>query len=117
MLLSYPSIESYLVSCFVPDSHLLQFALGADLKEFIGANRRIQHNRLSEESLICAAETMLAYYESHSLGFTLDDQGDVNREILDKQEACYANSAEYRLLSLLSVAFLQLGILEIVESA
>ena len=115
LLLSYPSIESYQVSCFIPNSHLLSFSLGADIKSFVGDNSQIQLNKISEESLMCAAEVMLAYYKEHDLDYTFDDHGWPNNKIFAKQEACFAATGAYRLLSLLSVAFLQLGILEIVE--
>lgn len=116
LLLSYPAIESYSVSCFIPDSHLMNFALGADLKEFIANTPRIQINKISEESLISAAEAMLACFRDYGLGSSLDDHSGWNERVFSHQEACYAATTKYRLLSLLSMAFLQLGILEIVDS-
>lgn len=116
LLLSYPSIESYGVSCFIPDSHSLSFCLGTDVKAFVGSNRQIQLNKISEDSLMVAARAMLAYYQEHDLEFDVDGYGWLNEKTFAKQEACFAATGEYRLLSLLSVAFLQLGILEIVEA-
>ena len=43
---------------------------------------------MSGQSLICAAEEMLAYYETHNLDFTVDDQGQLNEGIFAQQEAC-----------------------------
>ena len=112
MLLSYPAIESYLVSCYREESHLLQFGLGADLKAFVGANRDIQINRLTDANLICAGQELLSYLISKDIQFQLDTPGKTNQSIHHKQKAFYDSSSEYRLLSLLSIAFLQLGILE-----
>jgi hypothetical protein len=66
----------------------MYFTLGADLKMFVGAKPEIQLNKMSEQSLICAAEEMLAYYETHNLDFTVDDQGQLNEGIFAQQEAC-----------------------------
>ncbi len=112
LLLSYPSIESYNVSCFLPESHNLQFGTGAELKRITGNHPDIQLNKLSPQALICAAQTMLEYYKRLDLDFSLDDQGNHNKRIFNNQEALYSAKKKYKLLSLLSVVFLQLGILE-----
>ena len=51
LLLSYPSIESYLVSNFRDAANFLRFSLGTDAKKYIGQNTDIQCRKIHR----CAA--------------------------------------------------------------
>lgn len=59
LLLSYPSIESYIISNFRDTANTPRFSLGKDAKAHIGRNTDIQVNRISEETLINAADEFL----------------------------------------------------------
>ncbi len=112
LLLSYPSIESYIISNFKEDANLLRFELGRDAKAFVGANTDIQTNKISEETLIKAAYEFLAYLKSEKVEFDIDEFATASHAVFSKQEIGYLSGAGFRLFSMMTLAFLQMGILE-----
>lgn len=112
LLLSYPSIESYIISNFRDGSHSMRFALGKDTKSYIGSNTDIQMNKITEETLIKAAHEFLAYLDSEAVAFDIDEFADASHVVFTKQEKEYLSGAGFRLFSMLTLAFLQMGILE-----
>ncbi len=112
LLLSYPSIESYIISNFKDDANLLHFELGKDAKAFIGANTDIQTNKISEETLIKAAYEFLEYLKSEKVEFDIDEFAPASHTIFTRQEAEYLSGVGFRLFSMMTLAFLQMGILE-----
>ncbi len=112
LLLSYPSIESYIISNFKDDTRLLRFELGKDAKAFIGANTDIQTNKISEETLIKAAYEFLEYLKSEKIEFDIDEFAPASHTVFTNQEAEYLSGAGFRLFSMMTLAFLQMGILE-----
>lgn len=117
LLLSYPSFESYEVSCFQDDTYLLQFGLGKELKRMITdeENRKIyQLNKIGEEEIKHATTEFLKYIQDSNLKVEMDSLGLLPKQIYEQQETFYQqNNSTYKLLSLLTIAFLQLGIIEI----
>lgn len=73
LLLSYPSIESYIISNFRDTANTPRFSLGKDAKAYIGRNTDIQVNRISEETLINAADEFLKYLSGEQIAFDIDD--------------------------------------------
>ena len=114
LLLSYPSIESYTISNF-KDVNLLRFSLGKDAKVYIGTNTDIQLNKVSEETVVKAAQAFLDYLESEHLEFDIDNFSFTSHAIFTKQEAEYLAGKGFRLFSMLTLAFLQMGVLEMEE--
>lgn len=112
LLLSYPSVESYIVSNFVDGANALRFQLGKDAKTYIGANTEIQMNKISEETLTRAANEFLHYLESEQIQFDIDEFAPASHEVFTRQERDYLEGNGFRLFSMLTLAFLQLGILE-----
>jgi hypothetical protein len=112
LLLSYPSIESYTISNFVDDTHLIEIALGKEAKEYVASNNRIQLNKISEATIEKASGEMMKYLQAEEIGFDIDNFGDTNMVVFEKQEKNYILNSKYRLLSFLSLAFIQLGIIE-----
>lgn len=112
LLLSYPSIESYIISNFKDDVNLLHFELGRDTKTYIGANTDIQTNKISEETLIKAAYEFLKYLESEKIEFDIDRFAPASHAVFAKQETEYLSGAGFRVFSMMTLAFLQMGILE-----
>lgn len=117
LLLSYPSIESYMVSSFRENAHHIRFSLGSEVKTFIGKNTDIQIGKFSEETVLKAAEEFLRYLADEQVCFTLDDFSDASHAIFRKQEMEYLSGKGFRLLSMLTLAFLQMGIIEMDEPA
>jgi hypothetical protein len=111
-LLSYPSVESYIVSNFVDGTNTLRFQLGKDVKTYIGANTEIQMNKISEETLTRAANEFLLYLESEQIHFDIDEFAPASHEVFTRQEQEYLSGIGFRLFSMLTLAFLQLGIIE-----
>lgn len=112
LLLSYPSIESYIISNFREEAGTLRFVHGKDAKAYIGANTDIQTNKISEETLIKAACEFLKYLESEQIAFDIDEFSDASHAVFTKQETEYLSGTGFRLFSMLTLAFLQMGIIE-----
>ncbi len=112
LLLSYPSIESYFISNFRDEAGALRFVHGKDAKAYIGANTDIQTNKISEETLIKAACEFLKYLESEQIAFDIDEFSDASHAVFTKQETEYLSGTGFRLFSMLTLAFLQMGIIE-----
>lgn len=113
LLLSYPCIESYMFSCFKDCSYDIRFSIGADLKRHMGQNKEIQINKFSEETLIHATREFIDYLSSEGVvDIDLDDFSTTSATVFDKQESYFNNGEGFRLFSMLTLAFLQLGIIE-----
>ena len=112
LLLSYPSIESYIISNFKDEASVLRFVHGKDAKAYIGANTDIQTNKISEETLIKAACEFLKYLESEQIAFDIDEFSDASHAVFTKQETEYLSGTGFRLFCMLTLAFLQMGIIE-----
>ncbi len=113
LLLSYPSIESYNISNFIDDTHTNELGLGEEAKAFIGSNNVIQLNKITELTLEKACSEMIKYLNVEGIGLDIDNFLNTSSEVFEKEEKNYSSKSKYRLLSLLSVAFIQMGIIEI----
>ena len=116
LLLSYPSIESYIISNFRDAENVSQFLLGEDVKTYIGKNTDIQLNKISEETLIKAAGEFLKYLSSEQIAFDVDEFSEASHAVFTKQEAEYLSGRGFRLFSMLTLALLQMGIIETEEA-
>lgn len=113
LLLSYPSIESYTISHFTDDSYRLRFKLGKDAKAFINEHDKdMQLNKISEGTIIKAADEFLKYLKNEKVEFTIDEFAPASHAIFTKQEREYLSGAGFRVFSMMTLAFLQMGILE-----
>jgi len=112
LLLSYPSIESYIISNF-KDVNALRFPLGKDAKTYIGLNTDIQMNKISEDTVIKAAHAFLEYLEEEQVEYDIDAFAPASCAVFTKQETEYLSGKGFRLFSMLTLAFLQMGILEL----
>ncbi|MCM1246125.1 MAG: hypothetical protein NC293_10845 [Roseburia sp.] len=112
LLLSYPSIEGYTVSSFRTNSFLICRNLGKDMKEYITNNTDIQLNKLSEETMLNATSEFIEYLKSENLEWDVDDFEPTSSEIFKRQEERYLENKGFRIFSMLTLAFLQMGIIE-----
>ncbi|ADU75927.1 hypothetical protein M972_113073 [Acetivibrio thermocellus AD2] len=102
LLLSCPSIGAYIVSNFIDDTYLMEFDIGNKVKEYIATqNREVQLNRITTETLERAANEMMKYFEAEKIDFCIDNIGQMNREVFERQEAKYRKERVYNLVSLL----------------
>ncbi len=114
LLLSYPSIESYTISNFVTDAKSVTMSLGAEAKTYIGQHREIQTNKLSRSTILHAAREFLQYLIDEGLeDWDIDHFSPTSSAIFAKQEERYRQGNGFRVFSMLTLAFLQMGILEI----
>lgn len=113
LLLSYPSVESYEVSCFQDESYKLSKKLGAEVKEYICSNAKlISMNKINETSIVHAGSEMKGYLELMGIELDLEDFSVTNEKVFHTEEQYLMEHSAFRLLSLLSCAFLDLGILK-----
>jgi len=116
LLLSYPSIEAYTIANFIDDTYLMKFGIGDDVKAYIAMqNDQIQINKITAKTIEKAAVEMMKYFKAEKIDFCIDDIGQINNEIFKRQEKEYDYQGAYNLVSLLSIAFIDLGIIEIEE--
>lgn len=106
-------IESYLISNFIDDTYLLRFEIGDEVKAFAAIhNTQIQYNKITEDTVEKAASEMMKYFDAEKIEFDIDNMVHINLEVFSGQEKRYDDINAYRLLSLLSVALIDLGIIE-----
>ncbi len=112
LLLSYPSIEAYFMECLQKDYEKYRFDLGKDLKPFL-QKRKKNHYKLSEENVIRGFKNSVKTMKRMKVNYIdLDDFTDTNELIFKYQENLLQNNGFYKLLSLLSIALLDLGIIK-----
>lgn len=117
LLLSYPSIETYTASNFIPNTYTKKAATGKELKFSLNEKKILQQN-ISEKSIQMATKELFKALKSFDIEFKkemLDDMAKTNLEVFRKEESIYEQEAAYRLLSMLSIALLNLGLIEITE--
>ena len=112
LLLSYPSMESYTVSCFKDNSSSITFKLGSEMKTFIGHNTDIQINKIDENKIEHATIEFIKFLEKENIILNIDDFSDASIKIFEKEEKYYAKGG-FKLFSMLTFSFMQLGIIEI----
>ena len=114
LLLSYPCIEAYTVSNFIDDTNLMKFDIGDKVKAYVTTqNNQIQLNKITIETIEKAADEMMKYFSAEKIDFSIDNIGQMNNDIYIRQEKEYSKEeSAYNLVSLLSIAFIDLGIIE-----
>lgn len=112
LLLSYPSVESYLLSCVNKDIFKKRHRLGKDIK------RDVWSQGISVNTIMNGDDVINALVEMNSglcyLGikdYNLDDLGPTLLSVYDSQQIILKNENAFSLLSLISMAFLELGII------
>ncbi|BBI36743.1 hypothetical protein [Cohnella abietis] len=116
LLLSYPSVESFVASNFIENTFNLSFGTGDELKRYLN-DQKINQCKITEESIKSAVIEM--DYALKQVGVTeynLDHFSDTNLFIFNTQEEKYILYQNYRLLSLLCVILLDLGLIEVIDS-
>lgn len=72
--------------------------------------------KISEDTLIKAADEFLKYLLSEQVAFDIDKFSEASHAVFTKQEAEYVSGRGFRLFSMLTLAFLQMGIIETEEA-
>lgn len=109
LLVSYPCIESFTISCFEKNTNFIDKSIKTYIKD-----KQYWLTELSRYSLLKATLEMIKHI--NKLGyhdFEIDDIGNINLEIFKKEEKIYLNKRKYHLVSFLSYILLDLGIITI----
>ena len=96
LLLSYPSIESFTISCF-QDTDPLRVNYGKDVKTYISRNPAIQLNNIDEAALEHAASDFIRFLRDCTQEIDIDHFSPVSRKIFDDQEIEYMAGRGFRL--------------------
>ncbi|UZP02616.1 hypothetical protein JW813_12950 [Clostridium botulinum] len=115
LLLSYPAIESFTLSNFDIESYLKVFDKGSEVKEYLASNKLNQKD-INEESLLQAVNQFdLALKRLEIETYDIDNFGDTNKVVFEKQEELYSKDKKYNILSLLSIALIDLQLIDFVD--
>jgi len=114
ILLSYPSIETFTASAFIDGIENFKFGTGKELKAYLSHKPEVQLNKMSEEGIKKATDEFIRYVNECNESFDVDDFSETSIAIFDREEKIYERSKVYDLFSMLMLAFLQLGIVEVV---
>ena len=115
-LLSYPSIEAFTCSCYKKD---ISFSNPKELKFFI-IKEDIDINNIDEENILGAGSYLINQIKDiigKELSINdLDSFSENNLIIFDYQEKRFSREKTYLTLSLLLIACLDLGLIDLIES-
>lgn len=112
LLLSYPAVESYLLSCIQDDVYLQAYFLGRDVKPEL-VNTGFSEEKIdSEEHLLHATIEMDKGLTSFDIeAYDLDNLAPTLLGVYDAQQEKQRATGTFSLLSLISMALLELGLL------
>lgn len=114
LLLNYPALESYKLSCSKDKKRAMICSSVKDIKKSV--LYRVQPT--SHDKLVVAARSMHdAIIELGAIcdrdDYNTDQFSDTNIKIFNKEEGIYKKQSGYRVLSLLTIALIDLGIIEV----
>lgn len=116
LLLSYPAVESFVVSNFIEESYKQQFKLGSELKTYIGnvENQRIiQFNKITPSTIEFATKEFVTYLDNMGITYDLEELKTINIGVFEAEENNYKLNEKYNVVSELVLSLLYLGIIEI----
>jgi len=115
LLISYPAIEAYLFECFINNCYSFPITNAKIAKRQV-IKFDCKTEKLTAENLLSAAKEMLkSIFHLSSNQFRIEEIDNFaarNKEIFDYQEDNLLSVDRYILLSLLSISFIDLGIIE-----
>lgn len=108
LLLSYPALESYIISCYDKDVKILKYD---DLKKYIKNNKYVV-KYIDKNMLVKSVVSMHnVFIKLGIFDYNLDDFGKTSLKVFQKQEEVYLIKKYYYTLSLISIIFMDLGII------
>lgn len=115
LLESYPSIEAYTKSCI--DNISDDWIKSAKVLKLKVSEAQYQQDKISGEQILKACCNMLTSINDMArrdlAEKDLDDFAELNNIIFDKEEDYLTQQKLYRLLSLISISFIDLGLIEV----
>ena len=112
LLLSYPAVESYLLSCFMKDVFRKRYCLGKDMKPDVAA-LGFSVEKIADDLHILNGLTEMNKGLS-SLGidtYDLDHLAPTLLSVYDSQQGIMKSEGAFSALSLISMALLELGVI------
>ena len=108
LLLSYPAIESYVISNFEND--ILRKEIG-HLKSYV-KEKGYKVKNMNRDTIKLAVTLMHKVFKSFGIkNYSVDSFSKTSLKLFDKEEQCFKDGEKYRLLSLISIIFIDLGII------
>lgn len=112
LLLSYPSIESYLLSCIQDDVYQQKYYLGTDIKPQVKVSSFSEESVAMDDHIVHATVEMDKALNDFELGdYNLDDLSSTLLEVYEKQQKNVEEFQSFSALSLFSMALLELGVI------
>lgn len=112
LLLSYPSVESYLLSCIQENVYQQQYCLGTEIKPKVDAVGFSEDDISRDEHLIHAVGEMDKGLSDFALdNYDLDKLAPTLLGVYDRQQQNMEKNNRFSALSLISMALLELGII------
>lgn len=112
LLLSYPAVESYLLSCVLENIFEKEYFLGRDVKPELEQQGISVDNIVAEEQLVHATVEMDKGLFSFGIAdYDLDNLAPTLLNTYDAQQEKCKNDKKFKLLSLISMALLELGVI------
>ncbi len=113
LLLSYPCIEAFLMECLVKNYDTYLFDMGKPLKNFLG-KRKKTINKINEDNILTGVSNTFNNLVTMDINtINLDNFHIVNKSIFDYEENHLLQNDSYKLISLISIALLDLGLLKV----
>lgn len=112
LLLSYPCHESYNLSNFKKTFYKEHFSNSKDCKKEFHKSRFMVRN-INEKTLLLAVENMHRSLLNYGiLEYDPSHLHQINTKIYRKEEECFKDNGYFNALSLISIMFIDLGIIE-----
>lgn len=113
LLLSYPAIESFTLTNFSENSFDLEYELGSEVKKYL-STKNWTNQRINESGLENSVKEMLLAMDKIGINsFDLDNFKQCNKDIYDYEEDFYSENKTFKLISLVCIALIDLGLIEI----
>lgn len=112
LLLSYPAVESYILSCIQEDVFQQKYLLGTDAKLKLTQCEFSEEELSEDEHIIHATVEMdkgLAYFMLDD--YDIDNLGGTLLGVYEKQQSIVTEQNQFAALSLISMALLELGVI------
>lgn len=112
LLLSYPSVESYLLSCIQDDVYHQKYYLGTDVKPQVMQCEFSEEDVSEEEHIVHATVEMDKGLSALGIGeYDLDNLGPTLLGVYEEQQNSVKEHQLFSALSLISMALLELGVI------
>lgn len=116
LLLSYPALESFIISCFENGQKEEKIE---NIKTYVTKNE-YHFKKINETALICAAETFLNRFEKimefkYNQAYVDTKMTEINSTIFQKEEEYYEEHTFYYYFSCILISLFDLGLLELEE--